>query len=229
MHAGTLLSPAEELLAPFSARLRTGTREERETAESTPYFRLLLAGALEPREYAALLAQLQLVYCELERAAEALRRHPVVAPFAGSGRGRIVALDDDLHALLGPSWRRRVPITDATHAYCDRIREATAWPAGFIAHHYVRHLGDLSGGQLIGDAVSKIYGLNGLGASFYRLPAGETGRGLKLHYRYLLDTALLGPREQDRVIYEARAALRHNAEVSNALGRWVARAPQESP
>ena len=229
MHAGTLPSPTKELLIPFSVRLRSGTREEREAAESTPYFRLLLAGALEPREYAALPAQLHLIYTELERAAEALRWHPVVAPFAGSGRSRITALDEDLHALLGPSWRRRVPITGATRAYCDRIREATAWPAGFIAHHYVRHLGDLSGGQLIGDTVSKLYGLNGMGASFYRLPAGETGRGLKHHYRHLLDTAPLGPREQERVIYEARAALRHNAEVSTVLGRWVARAPQESP
>lgn len=214
-----------ELPTLFSDRLKRETRGERAAAESTTYFRLLMAGALEPREYAAFLAQLHAVYTELERAAEALRWHPVVAPFAGTGRSRVLALDDDLRALLGSSWQRRTPITGATRAYCDRIREAAAWPGGFIAHHYVRHLGDLSGGQLIGDTVSKIYGFTGAGASFYLLPAGGDGRRLKQDYRRLLDAAPLGPREQDRIIYEARTALRHNTAVSTAFGQWVARAP----
>lgn len=47
-----------------------------------------------------------------------------------------------------------------------------------LAHAYVRYLGDLSGGQVIGARIKKAYGLNGQdGTAFYRFDEGSAGQG----------------------------------------------------
>lgn len=55
--------------------------------------------------------------------------------------------------------------------YLDRLRELGAsqqTAPRLLAHAYVRYLGDLSGGQIIGNRLRKAYGLEGLdGRRFY--------------------------------------------------------------
>lgn len=64
----------------------------------------------------------------------------------------------------------------ALAVYMDRINELTADPIlapRLLAHAYVRYLGDLSGGQIIGARLRKAYGLPGLdGRRFYYFAMG---------------------------------------------------------
>jgi heme oxygenase len=213
--------------APFSERLRLDTRDSRDQAESAGYFRLLLSGALEPDEYAALLFQYHGVYVELRRLAEALRDDPYAGPFVhgcGSCGHRVEELEADLHALLGPQWRERAYLTDAATAYRERVRAAAGSPAKFVAHHYVRYLSELSAGQLIRAAVTDAYDLGGsaAGASSFGLPAGKSAHDLKREYRALLDAAPWSAADQALIVAEARTAFQLNAAVAAALSDWIA-------
>ncbi|BCJ52454.1 hypothetical protein Asp14428_39290 [Actinoplanes sp. NBRC 14428] len=73
-----------------------------------------------------------------------------------------------------------VPLA-ATREYRARLH-AVAFdkPWAFIAHHYTRYLGDLSGGQYLGPAIARAYGLDGAGHRFfvfegYRRPSSGGG------------------------------------------------------
>lgn len=208
---------------PFSERLRLETSDARGEAESAVYFRLLLSGALEPHEYATLMFQYHGVYLELCQAAEGLRDDPCAGPFIADHPCGLDELERDLFALLGPEWRERAYLTDAAVAYRARVREVAASPAAFVAHHYVRYLSTLTVGQLIREAVTHVYDLDGsaAGVSFFTLPPGASADDLKGHYRSLLDAAPWSAADHERVVEEARIAFRHNAAVSAALGEWI--------
>lgn len=203
----------------FSVRLRTATWAGHEDNEQSAYMSALMDGRLGPEEYAILVGQLYFVYDVLEQAADRLRGDLVAGPFDHPELRRREALEADLAYFLGPGWVGRIEPNDATRRYRARLGEVCFdWPAGFVAHHYTRYLGDLSGGQYIGRQVARTFGLDGDdGVRFYRF-AGKP-KGYKDRYRTLLDAAPWGEAERLRVIDEVKIAYRLNAEVTTDLGR----------
>ena len=75
------------------------------------------------------------------------------------------------------------------------------WPAGFVAHHYTRYLGDLSGGQLVRKALQREYGLGEEGTAFYAFPGVAVG-AVKRRYREMLDAAPWDEAERARFVDE---------------------------
>ncbi|TMR01940.1 biliverdin-producing heme oxygenase [Actinomadura soli] len=206
----------------FSARLRAATWSDHGDNETSAYMSALVEGRLARDEYAVLVAQLHPVYDLLEEAADRMASDPVAGPFDLPGLRRRDALEADLAYFYGPRWRARIEPGEATARYCDRLREACFdWPAGFVAHHYTRYLGDLSGGQYIGRQVRKNLDLaaGDDGVRFYRFPGKP--KAYKDRYRELLDAAPWDAAEQDRVIDEVKAAYRLNAAVTDELGRSI--------
>lgn len=207
---------------PFSARLRAATWSDHGDNESSAYMSALVEGRLGRDEYALLVAQLHPVYELLERAADRMASDPVAAPFDLPGLRRLEALEADLAFFYGPRWRDRIEPGEAAARYCERLREVCfAWPGGFVAHHYTRYMGDLSGGQYIGLQVRKMLGLSAGddGVRFYRF-AGKP-KAYKDRYRALLDAAPWDAAEQDRVIGEVKAAYRLNAALTRELGEGL--------
>lgn len=201
----------------FAAQVREATRSEHATAQSSVYFDALLAGRLDRAGYAALATQLYVVYETLEAAATAMRTDPVAGAFVLDELTRLPALADDLADLLGPDWAERIVPSQATIRYRDRLREvAFTWPAGFVAHHYTRYLGDLSGGQIMRRVLSQHYGLDGAGASFYDFPGVNPVRA-KQHYRQLLDAAAWSAAERERFLGEVRLAYQLNTAMIDDL------------
>lgn len=212
----------EHQTPPLSARLRDDTRDDHEYAEASPFITAYLAGRVPRDGYAAFQAQLWFIYAALESPSQALRDDPVVAPFLDPRLDRLPSLARDLRVLLGDDWRSRVRPGAATSAHADRIAEvARTWPAGFVAHHYLRYLGDLSGGRALGARARKLYGLTDEGASFYRFEGIDSPREFKDQYRRLLDAAPWGPAEQDRIVDEARVGFRLTREMFEELDRTV--------
>lgn len=213
----------------FAARLREGTRADHEAAEASGFVAALLDGRLGVAAYADLLSQTHLVYEVLEECARSYDGHPEVAPFLDPALERVPSLEADLAHLLGPSWRERREPVAATQRYRDRLREVSAtWPAGLVAHHYLRYLGDLSGGQVMGRLLSRTYELGSsspgapagdeTGVSFYTFTGIAKPKPYKDAYRAALDAAPWDADEQERVVEEVRVAFRLNADLFADLG-----------
>ncbi|GAA2824313.1 MULTISPECIES: biliverdin-producing heme oxygenase [Crossiella] len=217
------MSENSETVAPqrFSTELRARTRGDHAQAQQLPYVDAMLAGKLSRAGYAEMVAQQYFAYSVLEQAAQVMRTDPIGRRFVLPELDRAPALAEDLAYLLGLDWQDRITPSPATLRYLDRMRAVCFdWPGGFIAHHYTRYLGDLSGGQIIQRCVIRAYDLPGdRGASAYTFPLIKNVKRFKDGYREMLDLLPFDPAQQRRVIEEAIVAYRHNIEVFDDLGR----------
>ncbi|MFC7329979.1 heme oxygenase (biliverdin-producing) [Marinactinospora rubrisoli] len=210
----------DEAAPPFSERLRTATWDRHEDAEGQGFTQALLAGRLSREGYAAMVAQHYFAYTALEEVAEALAGDPVAGPVVTRELDRVPALRRDLAALYGPHWGHTIRPSRPTATYVARIRQMLDWPAGFVAHHYTRYLGDLSGGQFIRRIAARSYGLDAeAGVAFYDFGALGSLPAFKAGYRERLDALPIGESERRRVVDETRLAYQLNVEVLADLGR----------
>ncbi|KUP98422.1 biliverdin-producing heme oxygenase [Thermobifida cellulosilytica] len=206
----------------LSERLRTDTRQDHDSAESNSFAKALLAGTLPREGYTALAVQHYFIYTALEEVAQSLATHPVGGAVYFPELHRVPALERDLAFLCGPDWRDTITPLPSTRAYAERIRWTADWPGGFIAHHYTRYLGDLSGGQFIKRVVQQTYGFDdGAGIEFYVFDQLGSLPRFKKSYRAAVDALNLDEAEQQRIIEEAHVAYRFNTEMMNELSGFV--------
>ncbi|WP_419995179.1 heme oxygenase (biliverdin-producing) [Streptomyces boninensis] len=204
---------------PFSVRLRTESHEQHTEAETSTFMSDLLGGRLGVDAYARYTEQLWHVYSALEGASDQLADDPVAGPFIQPELARVPELERDLD-FVAPGWRGTAPLP-ATQAYADRIAECAAkWPAGYVAHHYTRYLGDLSGGQIIRGTAEKTWGFErkGDGVRFYVFEQIGNPAAYKRSYRELLDRLPLDELEQRRVVDECKRAFALNTAMFHDLG-----------
>ncbi|MGI5454261.1 heme oxygenase (biliverdin-producing) [Streptomyces sp. CA-249302] len=205
----------------FSTVIRTASHEQHIEAETSSFMSDLLGGRLGVDAYARYTEQLWFVYEALEAGAERLASDPVAGPFIRPELFRLGALERDLEHLRGPGWRTGVSALPATQAYADRVRScAEQWPAGYVAHHYTRYLGDLSGGQIIRDKAEKTWGFarKGDGVRFYVFEEIANPAAFKRGYRELLDAIHADDLEKQRIVTECKRAFALNTAVFRALG-----------
>ncbi|WP_026422059.1 heme oxygenase (biliverdin-producing) [Actinokineospora inagensis] len=202
----------------FATRLRMATRDEHERAERSVFVEALLDGRLGRAAYAGLLGQTYLFYEVLEDAGESWRGDPVIGEFVIDGLLRRDSLARDLAYLSGPNWRDAVTPLPATLSYVDRLKEVCFSDRGaFVAHHYTRYLGDLSGGQVIRRRMREVYGLDDDGVRFYVFDLIPKAKPFRDHYRSLLDGAPWRDGEREALIGEANVAFRLNRAVFDDL------------
>ncbi|QCQ91047.1 biliverdin-producing heme oxygenase [Rhodococcus sp. SGAir0479] len=193
--------------AGFAERIKAETDAAHRATEQSRFVGDLLAGKLTSAGYAALLAQTYFVYETLERAAEVHANDPLAAPFIAPELIRLPSLAADLQFLLGEQWRAQLSATPATARYVARLEEvAFTSPAAFVAHHYLRYLGDLSGGQIIRRMLERAYGYDVDGLRFYIFDEIAKPKVFKDEYRAKLDAAPLTADEQARFIDEVNLA-----------------------
>ncbi|AEF40403.1 biliverdin-producing heme oxygenase [Hoyosella subflava] len=198
----------------FHTRLKSETSAAHRAAEESPFVDALVRGDLPLDAYTQLLGQLYLVYQSLEDAESAHRDNPVVRPFLDEALLRVPELEKDLRFLSGPAWLDQIDPVPATLDYTHRIRDvAYESNAAFIAHHYIRYMGDLSGGQIIRRALERAYGFTHDGVRFYRFDAIPKVKPFKDAYRRSLDDAPLTPADRDALIAEAISSFALNAAI----------------
>ncbi|MFC8256221.1 heme oxygenase (biliverdin-producing) [Streptomyces sp. NPDC057291] len=206
---------------PFSTLIRTASHEQHTEAETSTFMSDLLGGRLGVVAYTRYTEQLWFVYRALEEGAEALRTDPVAGPFIQPELMRTAELERDLAHLRGADWRSGLEPLPATAAYADRVTQcARTWSAGYIAHHYTRYLGDLSGGQIIRDRAEKTWGFarKGDGVRFYVFEEIANPASFKRGYRELLDAVDADELEKKRIVDECRRAFALNTAVFRELG-----------
>ncbi|MCX4962428.1 heme oxygenase (biliverdin-producing) [Streptomyces virginiae] len=205
----------------FSTVIRVASHEQHTEAETSTFMSDLLGGRLGVDAYARYTEQLWFVYRALEDAAESLKDDPVAGPFIQPELMRVAEIERDLAHLVGPDWRESVTALPATRAYADRVaRCAAEWPGGYVAHHYTRYLGDLSGGQIIRDKAERTWGFErkGDGVRFYVFSDISNPAAFKRTYRELLDAIAADDLEKQRIIDECKRAFDFNGAVFRELG-----------
>lgn len=204
---------------PFSQALRERTWASHGRSEGAGFMHDLMTGKGTQDDYAALSAQHWFVYEALEQAAERFADDPVAAAFIEPALTRLPAIEADLEHLMGPDWREQIEPTPNVVAYCDRIREIAGegWAGGFIAHHYTRYLGDLSGGQAIKKLMQRQFGFDTNGVLFYIFDGIADPRAFKDAYREQLDSVAWSAEEQERVIDEVVRAYAYNTALFEDL------------
>lgn len=188
---------------------------------STDFVSRLLGGGSGPEALVALLAQLLPVYETLERAIIRHTADPRIAPILDPrlDRAKSLRADLDAHRRAGRAVPEPLPVTEA---YVVELGHSADDPASLVGHHYVRYLGDLSGGQIIARLVRRRYGLED-GLTFYDfdIPKPKT---YKDGYRAALDALPLDERGRRAALDAAVRAFELNSAVFAGLDAVGARA-----
>ncbi|MCS3844314.1 heme oxygenase (biliverdin-producing) [Microbacterium sp. AK031] len=209
----------------FSAALRERSAGSHSRSEHAGFMSDLLKGEGSREDYIALVAQHYFIYEALEGVGERMRKEPVAAVFISDKLTRLPALEADLEFLIGPDWRSTITPLPTTQRYVDRINEVgSTWVGGFVAHHYTRYLGDLSGGIFIGRVMQRRFGFETNGVGFYLFDDIADPNAFKDVYREQLDAAPWDDAERERVIDEVLLAYQFNTDLFLDLDRMRAAA-----
>jgi len=204
----------------LSARVRELTQADHHEAETSRFISDLMGGHRSGRDYALLLSQYAHIYHQLEDSV-ALARVNAAAPLAhlfDPALERAPHIRQDLANLLATLGLAETPAAlPATQAYVQRIAEVEHDDARLAAHHYLRYLGDLSGGQAIGRLVARHYGLTKDHLAMYAFEGIDKPKVYKDGYRLKLDALGLAPDREDAFIDEAGLGFQLNKAVFQQL------------
>ncbi len=202
----------------LSSRLREGTSEEHESAESSGFISRLMSGGLGVDAYVALASQQFFVYSALEAIADDVRTLPQGSSLLFDELTRTPSIARDLEHLVGPDWRAIVMPLPATVRYVEALEASATSLPRYAAHAYTRYLGDLSGGQIIKRMLERHYGLGPEGITFYSFEDIPKSKPFKDVYRERLDGLELDEEQLAEAVAEAKGAFRLNQDLFADLG-----------
>ncbi|MDO4911718.1 MAG: biliverdin-producing heme oxygenase [Corynebacterium sp.] len=198
--------------APLSVALRTSTAEAHEAAEHSSFMDDLIGGRLDKAAFTRLQEQSWHFYKAMEEAARDLKDD--MGDIYDVVLERLGTLEHDIAELGGTV---DAPILPATQEYVDRLKAIHDAKAAhrLVAHHYVRYLGDLSGGQVIGRMMQRHYDVSEEATTFYDFPFKR--KPYKDKYRESLDALSLTEEQRAELLQEASDAFIFNQRVFQDL------------
>ncbi len=164
---------------PLSLALHEHTRDAHSRTEESDFVTSLMRGQSCHGAYATTVSQHLAIYRAMESTLwQHYRDDPLMSGFLDPRLNRVEALEHDLVTLLGPQalatfGTALTELTPATQAYVEALNEGHT-PERMLANHYVRYLGDLSGGQIVATLVQRHYGIDDEAITFYRSPASAS-------------------------------------------------------
>jgi heme oxygenase len=201
-----------------AASLREATLDVHRAAEQEPFIAGLMAGDRSAHDLARLTGQLRSIYAALETRVRAMRERGELVELLDPRLDRLATIDSDLAALGGARADRLTDPLPATSAYVGRIGRIGRSRPRLLAHHYVRYLGDLSGGQIIAMLMRRHYGVDDDALRFYDFDHLEGKGAFKRAYRRELDVLFTDPAFYDAMLDETRIAYDANRRVFRELG-----------
>ncbi|MGE9781427.1 heme oxygenase (biliverdin-producing) [Janibacter sp. G368] len=216
---------------PLSTALRTETASAHEDAEGSAFVEQLMGGLACRPAFVALVAQQLVIYRALEEVLwSEYADHPLLGPVMDHRRDRVPSLEQDMRFFAGDGFEARlatgeIHVVPAAADYATGLREGHA-PEAMLAHHYVRYLGDLSGGQIIARMVQRHYGIAPEGLNFYHFEQIPKPKPYKDAYRAALDSLEVDEPTRRRILDAAVDSFELNRRVFADLG--AARAPEHA-
>ncbi|MEO8524686.1 MAG: biliverdin-producing heme oxygenase [Caldimonas sp.] len=204
----------------LAERLKLETRTLHTEAERSPFMAALLRGRMSRSAYVALLQNLHAIYATLEPALRRHAAHPAIAPFDLASLARSQSLLGDLSVLLSSFDTDASRLLEpASSEYVERLRELDARrPELLLAHAYVRYLGDLSGGQMLGPIVERMLQLPpGVGTAFYDFGDAPTTAARTTAFRSGLQAVAVD--DPDELVDEAKRAFEWHKSLFGELAR----------
>lgn len=219
MSAPAVESVLSETTVALSEELKSHTAAAHSAAEDSSFVSELMGGVLEAAALVSLLDQSLVIYRALENALAAHVEHPQLGAFLDPKLSRVAALEADMAFHHGADWEAqladgRIEIVPATRTYADVLENVGAESIEFLlAHHYVRYMGDLSGGQIIQRLVQRHYGIADEGLNFYTFPEIDKPKPYKDGYRNLMDSTDFTREQKDTILAHAADSFELNRAV----------------
>lgn len=127
--------------------LKDLTYEQHRTAETQPFVKILFSGKIDPKVYATYLYNQHMMYDVLEAVS---MMHGLLNDYPSIRRAPNIFSDFE---ELWPDAEIRPTVFPTTDKYIKYVMSIKDDPKKLLAHLYVRHFGDLSGGQMIAKRV----------------------------------------------------------------------------
>lgn len=204
----------------LSALLRSATIEVHKEAEARPFMQAFFAGELPRHAYVGWLARQWHLYRTLEEGLDTL---PPNAP----GHGLVPVelyrherIEADLDHLTGGAWRHQDHFSPATRAYVERIRSSHAFPAGLLAHAWLRYMGNVGGRDVLRRLAAGSIGAAGgdeRGLTFTDYSAIGEIRPFFAEFHARLDALAVSADDKARAVAEADAGFRLNIALTDEL------------
>lgn len=128
--------------------LKELTKDNHTNAERQEFVKILFSGSIDPKLYATYLYNQFPMYELLEVCA---MPHGLLSDMPGILRAKAIRADFD--ELWGSDEEDRPKLCPVVKQYMDHIMKIKDDPKKLMAHIYVRHMGDLAGGQMIAKKV----------------------------------------------------------------------------
>lgn len=217
--------PRSEDSDSLASRVRRLTAEDHRSAETASFITELMGGKRSVRDYALLVSQYHFMYEALDSAAELLRAAtvlPGVTKLLDPKLDRRSAIQRDLATLLPESGLScaLVPM-NATVDYVERIHDVATDPARLTAHHYLRYLGDLSGGLAIARLMQRHYQVPDHQLHMYTFESIKKPKLYKDAYRAQLNELGLTVEQEEAFIEEAGFGFDYNKRIFEELGHYA--------
>jgi heme oxygenase len=216
-HEGAHEAQAAEDM-PLSRAIFAGSSVIHRQAERRPFQVVFLKAQLPRDAYAEYLGRLSYVYAALEEVDDALKENPVVGRMHSPELHRSAAIDQDMQFFVGPDWRDGRKPSPATEAYVDRIlwtqREL---PAAFVAHQWLRYLGNVLAQPVLTRIMTKAYSLTGPGMSFYQFPHIPDSRAYLGEYHARMNSMPLDDATKKLVVEEGSKAFALQIDLTDEL------------
>ena len=203
---------------PLSTRVRAATASAHRAAETRGFITRLMDGEFDLATYATYLTQ----YAHVYRAIESRTPQPDDPALINDPRlHRFPSIASDLAGLGIHEWEATEPLK-STLAYARHLDELGDTDAPrYLAHHYTRYLGDLSGGPAIGALMARHYGASPAQLSFYRFEQIDSAPRFKNAYRAALDSLDFTAAQEEDFIAESQFAFVLNGAIFDELGTTV--------
>ena len=201
----------------FSTRVKSQTQDAHDEAENSPFMGDLLEGSWTgtPMSHCSSSTSISTAPSRRRRRGSRTRRSSRacwIRAWTASPPSRPTS------RTCGPE-PLRAAATPATGTYVDRLAALPQdAPERYFAHHYLRYLGDLSGGQVIGRLAVRHYSTcPRRSLRTWRFEGIEKHKPYKDQYRAALDAAPLTEAQRDAFVDEARAGFILAKELFDSL------------
>lgn len=203
----------------FHEQIQEATEQSHRSAERTDFIVNLMGGTLNQHAYLRYLEALAPIYEQLEALLRTRVARPLLKDFDHRGLDRFSRVQSDIALLRGSTGASESVLRPvATTAYLARLHPEIE-DERLLAHHYIRYLGDLSGGQAIARLVARHYQISPEGLSFYDFGELNDAKAYKAEYREKLNRADLSESQKENFISEAITLYSLSADIFNELGR----------
>ncbi len=213
----------------LSLRLREFTAQAHRQAEGADFVKKLFRGQFTDSEYIQYLWALREIYVEMEKWMEKQSQHPALSLVFFPELFRTQSLNQDLQAWAGTT-EPEVPnhLQAEVDNYIHRLKElAENRPELIVAHAYVRYLGDLSGGEMLGRVLQARFGDRAL--NFYRYDFDDFEAKKNLYRERLDQIGEKWPDWIEEICQEAERAFDLNGALFQALSQGERRPSESAP